>query len=438
MIYSSQLTRRNFLKAAALAILGLTTGCAANPVTGESQLMLVSRDQEISIDKKQSPYQFSADYGAVQDQTLNRYVNDVGMGLAEKTHRADMPYSFRPLNAVYVNAYAFPGGSSGVTRAILLELDNEAELAALLGHELGHVNARHTAARMSKGQLTSLVVGLGAAAAGAVHENVGDIAAGLGNLGAGALLARYSREDERQADDLGMLYMMRAGYNTDGMVGLMDMLNEQHRQKPSALELMFATHPMSSERLATARRAAAGKYATSGEYRLSRERYLDNTASLRRIGPAIREMQKGSNLMGQKDYTQAAEHFQSALSQAPNDYAGLLLLAKCRLVQKNYADAARHSTRAVEIYPEEPQARQVAGMAQLGTKEYSQALENFTAYDRKLPGNPYTAFYQGLALENLGSREDAANHYYSFLQAVNQGEQAKYAYTRLKEWGYVN
>jgi predicted Zn-dependent protease len=85
------LTRRDFLKAAALSILGLTTGCAANPVTGESQLMLVSRDQEISMDKQQSPYQFSADYGAVQDQALNRYVNEVGMGLAEKTHRADMP-----------------------------------------------------------------------------------------------------------------------------------------------------------------------------------------------------------------------------------------------------------------------------------------------------------------------------------------------------------
>jgi tetratricopeptide (TPR) repeat protein len=92
----------------------------------------------------------------------------------------------------------------------------------------------------------------------------------------------------------------------------------------------------------------------------------------------------------------------------------------------------------VEIYPEEPQARQVAGMAQLGTREFNKALDNFTAYDRKLPGNPYTAFYQGLALENLGNREDAANHYYSFLQAVNQGEQAKYASARLREWGYVN
>jgi predicted Zn-dependent protease len=431
------LSRRDFLKMSALSLAGLTMGCAANPVTGESQFMLVSRDQEISIDKQQSPYQFSADYGAVQDPALNQYVTEVGMSLAAKTHRPNMPYSFRPLNAVYVNAYAFPGGSIGLTRAIMLELDNEAELAALLGHELGHVNARHTAARMSKGQLTSLVVGLGAAVAGAVSENMGDIAAGLGNLGTGALLARYSREDERQADDLGMLYMMRAGYDTEGMVGLMDMLNEQHRANPSALELMFATHPMSSERLATARRAAAGKYATSSEYRLNRERYLDNTISLRRIKPAIQEMQKGSDFMGKKEYALAAAHFETALQQEPNDYAGLLLLAKCQLVQKNYADAVRRATKAMAVYPEEPQALQVAGMAHLGTREYDKALDNFTAYDKKLPGNPYTGFYKGLALEKMGHREDAARQYYQFLQSVTQGEQAQYAYSRLKKWGYV-
>jgi len=437
MIHPRIWTRRDFLKATGIGILGLTTGCAPNPVTGESQFMLVSEEQEISMDRQQSPHQFSADYGATQDAHLNRYVNDVGLSLAGKSHRPNMPYSFRCLNAVYVNAYAFPGGSIALTRAIMLELDNEAELAALLGHEIGHVNARHTAARMSKSQVTSLVVGLGTAVAGAVNDAAGSLAAGLGNFGTGAFLARYSREDERQADDLGMNYMMRAGYDTEGMVGLMDMLNKQHEEKPGALELMFATHPMSSERLATARNAAAGKYATSGEYRLYRERYMDNTVSLRRMGPAIREMQKGSTLMGTKNYAQAAERYEIALGTAPDDYAGLLLLAKCHLVQKNYADAAHRAEKAMAVYPTEPQAHQVAGIAQLGTGSYSRALDNFTAYEQKLPGNPNTVFYKGLALEKLGSRDDAAREYYRFLQSVNQGDQAVYAYTRLKEWGYV-
>ena len=437
MIHPRIWTRRNFLKATGIGILGLTTGCAANPVTGASQFMLVSEDQEIALDRQQSPQQFSADYGAVQDTELNRYVSDVGLQLAGKSHRPNMPYSFRCLNAVYVNAYAFPGGSIALTRAIMLDLENEAELAALLGHEIGHVNARHTAARMSKGQVTSLIVGLGSAVAGAVNDAAGSLAAGLGNFGTGALLARYSREDERQADDLGMSYMMRAGYDTEGMVGLMEMLNEQHREQPGALELMFATHPMSSERLATARRAAAGKYATSAEFKTYRERYMDNTASLRKIAPAVQEMQKGSALMGSKNYAQAADRYRAALQTAPNDYAGLLLLAKCNLVQKNSTDAAKNALKARNIYPAEPQAYQVAGIAQLGTQRYQDALQNFTTYEQKLPGNPYTVFYKGIALEKLGSREESAKEYYRFLQSVNQGDEARYAYSRLKEWGYV-
>ncbi|MGD8540943.1 MAG: M48 family metalloprotease, partial [Desulfobacteraceae bacterium] len=134
------LSRRRFIRLSALAAGGLLTGCAVNPVTGRSQLMLVSEDQEIQLDRQNSPYQFSSDYGVVQDAALNRYIHQTGLKLAARTHRPQMPYSFRCVNATYVNAYAFPGGSIAATRGILLKLQNEAELAALLGHELGHVN----------------------------------------------------------------------------------------------------------------------------------------------------------------------------------------------------------------------------------------------------------------------------------------------------------
>ena len=106
------------------------SGCATNPVTGKQQLMLLSENQEIQIDKKNSPHQFSSDYGKVQDKALNMYINSTGKKMAARTHRTNMPYSFRAVNATYVNAYAFPGGSIAVTRGILLSLDNEAELAA--------------------------------------------------------------------------------------------------------------------------------------------------------------------------------------------------------------------------------------------------------------------------------------------------------------------
>jgi predicted Zn-dependent protease len=153
------LTRREFMWLSSMAAAGYVFGCATDPVTGKSQLMLVSEDTEIQIDRQYSPLQFSSDFGEVQDSKLNRYVSQVGNKMTASSHRPHMPYSFRVVNATYINAYAFPGGSIAATRGIMLSLDNEAELASLLGHELGHVNARHSAEQMSKGQLTQAVVG---------------------------------------------------------------------------------------------------------------------------------------------------------------------------------------------------------------------------------------------------------------------------------------
>ncbi len=286
------LTRRDFLRVTILSAAGFVIGCAIDPVTGKQTLMLVSEDQEIEIDRRNSPHQFSADNGVVQDQALNDYVSQVGRKMAAQTHRPQMPYSFRVVNATYVNAYAFPGGSIACTRGIMLSLDNEAELGALLGHELGHVNARHTAEQMSKGALTQAVVGGLSVLAGSQGAVYGQLASQLGMIGAGALLASYSRDNEREADSLGMQYMVRSEYNPQGMVGLMDVLRGMSKRNPSAIELMFATHPMSEERYQTAKQAANTEYRSAGGLALYRERYMDNTAGLRSRKEAIEELQK--------------------------------------------------------------------------------------------------------------------------------------------------
>jgi len=314
-----KMTRREFLWLSSMAAAGLFAGCATNPVTGRSQLMLVSEDEEIQIDKQNSPYQFSADYGTVQDKGLKSYIDRTGKNIAAQTHRTHMPYNFHAVNAIYVNAYAFPGGTIACTRGILLSLDNEAELSALLGHELGHVNARHTAEQMSKGMLTQTVVGGLAVAAGTQGAVYGNLASQLGQFGAGALLASYSRDNEREADALGMEYMVRAGYSSQGMVGLMDVLRSMGKHKPSAIELMFATHPMSDERYRTAVETAATKYKAAQSKPIYRERYLDNTAKLRSQKGAIDEMQKGQKEMAANNFSAADVHLRKAIKLAPND-----------------------------------------------------------------------------------------------------------------------
>ena len=439
MKQQSGLSRREFLKAGAMtaAAMGLS-GCAKNPVTGQSQFMLVSEEQEIKMDREASPQQLSNDYGRTQDMALNGYVNGVGLSMSSRSHRPQMPYNYNVVNANYVNAYAFPGGTIACTRGILLEVDNEAELAALLGHETGHVNARHTASRMSSQMVIGGVAGLGGAVIGAKYGGTwGSLAGGIGGLGAGLLLASYSRDDERQADALGMEYMTRAGYNPDGMIGLMEMLNEQHESEPSALEVMFATHPMSSERLATARKRVNEHYLGAKQYAFYRERYMDNTADLRTLGPAIKDMQQAEKLGGQKKYPQAEGKMDTALHLAPDDYTGLLLMSKLLIAQKKYNEALAYARHAQQVYPDEAQANQVSGVLLVQAKQYDQAHASFEAYDKALPGNPYVGFYKGYSQEGMGNKNQAAKEYYRFLQNVNTGEQAQHAYGRLVEWGYV-
>jgi predicted Zn-dependent protease len=110
------ISRRDFLVLSSMAAAGWIAGCATNPVTGKTQLMLVSEDEEIQMDQQNSPFQISSDYGPVQDNALNGYVREVGRHLASRTHRTQMPYSFFVVNAIYVNAYAFPGGTIACTR----------------------------------------------------------------------------------------------------------------------------------------------------------------------------------------------------------------------------------------------------------------------------------------------------------------------------------
>ena len=430
------ITRRNFMRLMSLSAAGLLAGCAANPVTGRQQLMLVSEAQEISIDEKNSPHQFSADYGPIQDRALNDYINQTGKRIATGSHRPHMPFSFRAVNANYINAYAFPGGSIACTRGIMLLLGNEAELAALLGHELGHVNARHTAEQMSKGMLSQAVIGGFSALAGS-QGTLGQLASRLGMIGAGALLASYSRDNEREADALGMEYMVRAGYGPKGMIGLMDMLRGQSKSNPGAIELMFSTHPMSDERYQTALNDSQSKYRSGENLPVFRERYMDNTSRLRPLKGTVEEMQKGERLMGEKQFIEAEDRLRNALKMAPDDYTCLVLLSKSNLIQEKYSQGIEYAERAQRVYPQEAQAYYLSGFGKLVSEDFSGANQEFVTYEKLLPGNPNTIFFKGYTQEKMNHKGDAAHEYSRYLQITQEGKKAQHAYTRLKEWGYT-
>lgn len=415
----------------------LLSGCSTNPVSGHKQLNFLSESREVQIDQENSPHQISADYGAVQDADLNRYVSSVGNQLAALSHRPDMPYNFHVVNAVYINAYAFPGGTIAVSRGILSDMESEAELAALLGHEIGHVCSRHAAQQYTTGMLSSIAVAAAAMIVQQKKEEYAGLTAGLGMVASGVLLARYSRSNEREADALSLEYMAKGGYNPEGCVTLMDMLRKTQKEKPNVVEMLFATHPMSEERYQTAVQEVAGKYQAQKSYPLNKERYQEKTARLRTIKNAIVQMQNGEKSAVAGNYDAAVSSFQAALKEAPQDYACLLMLAKCMLAKKNFTEAEKYASSARAAYPQEPQALHVMGMAKIGNKQYEAAYADFSEYEKLLPGNPNTIFYKGYSLEGLGRRDGAAQNYQTYLRQVSAGENAQHAHRRLVEWGYI-
>jgi len=441
---NNRVSRRQFLKTTAIMSASLTsplifTRCAVNPVTGKKQLMMISQQQEIAIDHQQSPFQFSSDYGITTDSILNKYISDVGNNLLVNVHRPDMPYSFQSVNATYINAYAFPGGTIALTRGILLKLTNEAELAALLGHELGHVNARHSAEQVSKGQLSSLLVAGLSIVASTQGSVFGDLTQQLGMVGQSLLLSKYSRDNEREADSLGNAYMVQAGYPSEGFVGLMEMLNSLHKEKPNSAQVLFSTHPMSTERLTAAVQRQKGIYLNSKGSSLNRDRYMDSIASLRKKRTGIEMLQQGEKYLFKKEYDTAHKIFKRSLNKLQNDYTAHVLMAKCQLMRKKPRQALSYANIAKKLYPSEVQGHFIAGIAGKELKKYTLAYSNFDTCDKLLPGNPQISFYKGYCLDKNGDIEPAANNYISYLKMTgNQpSEYGRYAYSRLKKWGYA-
>jgi predicted Zn-dependent protease len=195
------------------------TSCAVNPATGARQFSLFSEAQEIEMGREYDP-QIVAQMGLYPDEALQRYIQELGTRLAAQSERPNLPWTFRVLDDPVVNAFALPGGYIYITRGILAHLGSEAELAGVLGHEIGHVTARHSVGRMSTQQLAQLGLAIGAA----LRPDLEGLA-GVAGVGLQVAFLKYGRDDERQADDLGVRYMLRGNYDPREMPQVFDMLD---------------------------------------------------------------------------------------------------------------------------------------------------------------------------------------------------------------------
>ena len=255
--------RRKALRWLAAPLLGLAllggAGCATNPVTGQRQLALISEAQEIEMGQ-QAAREVEQGIGLVPDTALQAYVRRIGARLAAASERPHLPWSFAVLDDPTPNAFALPGGPIYVTRGLLNLMDSEAELATVLGHEIGHVTARHSVTQISRAQLGQLGLVLGTILA----PEVGQYAELLGS-GMQLLLLRYSRDAERQSDELGFRYALQQGYDVREMADVFESLarvGEAAGRSP--LPTWAATHPAPEERIRNVEQRLAALQAESG------------------------------------------------------------------------------------------------------------------------------------------------------------------------------
>ncbi len=248
------------------SLLLLLSACAVNPATGRREFMLVSEDQELAMGK-QYDQQLVAELGLYNDSALANYVQRLGARLAALSERPQLPWAFRLVDDPVINAFAVPGGYIYITRGIMANMGSEAQLVSVLGHEIGHVTARHTAQQMTQQQL----FGLGLA----VGSMFSPEAANIASVAVGFLFLKFSRDDESQADELGFRYMHAANYDPREAADMFSQLARVSGTSGSRLPEWQSTHPDPENRYEKAlARAATVPEAELSAALVRRDEYL--------------------------------------------------------------------------------------------------------------------------------------------------------------------
>jgi predicted Zn-dependent protease len=228
---------RHLAGAVSLLSVVIAGSCVKNPATGERDLMLVSEAQEIQMGRE-AAQQVEREFGFIEDKALTSFVEEVGMEMANSSERPDLPWEFHVLDSPAVNAFALPGGFIYLTRGILAHMNSEAAMAGVLGHEIAHVTARHSAQQISRAQLANLGMGLGMVFVPEVRP-FGDL---LGT-GMGLLFLKFSRDHERQSDELGVRYALNAGYDPTQMARFFEVLDRLSEDSGTVIPNWLSTHP---------------------------------------------------------------------------------------------------------------------------------------------------------------------------------------------------
>ena len=407
-------------------------GCATNPVTGKQELHLISESYEIKVGEENYRYTQQAQGGDyITDPELAQYVQDVGYRLTQVSDRPQLPFEFAIINSSVPNAWALPGGKIAVNRGLLLELDNEAELAAVLGHEIVHSTARHGAKSMERGLLmNAALIGLSIYVAGTDYSQYQNVILGAAGLGTTLIGQKYSREAELEADFYGMQYMSKAGFDPSAAVGLQQtFVRLANKRQSNWLEGLFSSHPPSQERV-DANIETAKTLPADGL--LGRDFYQEQIAVLREQAPGYKAIGEGYKALSKRRYQQAIQFAKTAIQIIPRESLGYALRAAAKAKTGRTYEAVQDYDQAIQQndgyfrhYLERGLLKKQMGL----NDEASADLEKSVKY---LPTAIAQYSLGDLALAN-NDMNKAMTHFRAASEAKNEsGQKARIALARLE------
>lgn len=391
----------------ALALLAVAlAGCGTNPVTGQRELQIISESQEVAIGQEQffSAQQMEGGNLSV-DPGLTEYVQRVGKKLAAVADR-QLPYEFTVLDNSVPNAWTLPGGKIALNRGLLQELKCEGELAAVLGHEITHAAARHGAKAAERGLL--MQGAMLALQIGASDSNYANLIVGGASLAAGLITQKNGRDAERTADQYGMTYMKRAGYDPAEAVELQQtFVRLSHGKSTSWLEGLFASHQPSEERVANNTRTLA-EIGAGGERGC--EEYTQATTQLRKLQPAFKKYDDGIVALAKNDTATARQLGRQAVALAPNEPKFHELLGDVALRSKDYSQSLEHYRRAIELNPDYFKPHLASGVAEYNLNRRVDAEQELESSMKLLP-TAIGAHYLARIAQDSGDLEKAVKYH---------------------------
>jgi predicted Zn-dependent protease len=451
----------------------ILTSCAINPVTGERELMLVSEKQEMQLGISASPsanWEFGGHY---REPALESYLGNIVRRLWAASERSQMPFEFHIQNSSIPNAFALPGYVA-ITRGLLSEMGNEAQFAAVMGHEIGHVMARHTAQRLSRVQLQQLGLVIGATALEGTSGR--DTFLKVGAIGSSLLLMKYDRGQELQADRLGVKYMSTIGYDPYEALSAHEVLEHsvdaylarlgRSPREDTFVSSLLSTHPRKEVRLSEIQSMIAmlPPYRISGDGKFSKV-FASRTENIKKVNgfygdydkaelnykdgrfkeaeETIRKAMKASNaqapfhnLLGfiklqQKNYPEAEKSFTTALTLDPQYQPSMYGFGLLRLFEEKYGRAIKAFGDSLKFYPNHAASHFGMGKSYFKSEQYTSAISYLENFSKAAPKHPEVHGLLGVCFDMTKNIVPAVREYSYQVQIAPDTEMGNHAKSRL-------